>query len=122
MEGVRHTFSKAERLCGKTAIARLMDDGRWGATTHLKYCFLKRENDENPVCRLLVSVPKKFYKRAVKRNLLKRRLRESYRLQKELLSVEGVDFMLFYNSPEIVESAVLKEEVADALRKISSKL
>ena len=43
MEGVRHTFSKAERLSGKTALARLIEGGRWGTTAHLKYCWLLTE-------------------------------------------------------------------------------
>lgn len=119
MEGARHTFSKAERLSGKLALARLLDGGRWGATAHLKYCWKASDEDLN---RLLVSVPKKLFKRAVKRNLLKRRLRESYRLQKELLTASGVDFMLVYNSPEVLPFDVLREEVAEALGKISSKL
>ena len=119
MEGERHTFSKAERLSGKTALARLLDGGRWGATAHLKYCFKANTEEIN---RLLVSVPKKLFKRAVRRNLLKRRLRESYRLQKELLNRAGVDFMLVYNSPEVLSFDVLREEVAEVLAKISSKV
>ena len=119
MESVRHTFSKAERLSGKTAVARLMADGRWGATQHLKYCWLAGEGELN---RLLVSVPKKLFKRAIKRNLLKRRLRESYRLQKELLTGKGIDFMLFYNTPEVLPSGEIFAEVGEILGKISSKL
>ena len=119
MEGVRHTFSKAERLSGKTALARLIEGGRWGTTAHLKYCWLASDGDLN---RLLVSVPKKLFKRAVRRNLLKRRLRESYRLQKELLTASGVDFMIAYNSPEVLPFDVIRLEVAEVLEKISSKL
>lgn len=119
MEGVRHTFSKAERLSGKTALARLIEGGRWGTTAHLKYCWLASDGDTN---RLLVSVPKKLFKRAVRRNLLKRRLRESYRLQKELLTGVGVDFMLAYNSPEVLPFDIIHQEVAEVLEKISSKL
>ena len=120
MEGARHTFSKAERLSGKTALARLIDGGRWGATAHLKYCWLA--GSESEVNRLMVSVPKKLFKRAVRRNLLKRRLRESYRLQKELLTASGVDFLIAYNSPEVLPFDILFAEVGEILGKISSKL
>ena len=118
MEGARHTFSKAERVCGKASVGRLMNDGRWGSSLHLKYCFVSTDAEIN---RLLVSVPKRHFKRAVKRNLLKRRLRESYRLQKERLTAKGVDFMLFYNSPELLPFDVLYAEVGEILDKISAK-
>ena len=86
-----HTLPKEERLCGKTTVAALLSSGKWGATTHLRYCWAAgREGGRN---RILVAVPKKFFKRAVRRNLLKRRLREAYRLQKERLGVTGVDLM-----------------------------
>lgn len=113
------SLSKSERLSGKTALARLLNEGRWGATAHLKYCWTAGEGSLN---RLLVSVPKKLFKRAVKRNLLKRRLRESYRLQKELLTGTGVDFMIAYNSPELLPFDTVYSEVGEILGKISSKL
>ena len=119
MEGARHTFSKAERLSGKTALARLLDGGRWGVTAHLKYCWVASDGELN---RLMVSVPKKLFKRAVRRNLLKRRLRESYRLQKELLTASGVDFLIAYNSPEVLPFDVLFAEVGEILGKISSRI
>ena len=119
MEGARHTFSKAERLSGKTALARLLDGGRWGATAHLKYCWAASDGELN---RLMVSVPKKLFKRAVRRNLLKRRLRESYRIQKELLTASGVDFLIAYNSPEVLPFDVLFAEVGEILGKISSRI
>ena len=78
-----HTLPKEERLCGKTTVSALISDGKWGATPHLRFCWAAgRETGLN---RLMVSVPKKYFKRAVKRNLLKRRMREGYRTQKDLL-------------------------------------
>lgn len=115
---VRHTFSKEEHLCGKTSISRLMSKGRWGGTAHLKFCFMCRP--EGGCNRLMVSVPKKLFKRAVKRNLLKRRLRESYRLRKFLLQGCEVDMMLLYNCSEVLDSKVIAAEVEEILTRISS--
>ena len=64
--------------------------------------------------RILVSVPKRYFKRAVKRNLLKRRIREAYRLQK----IAGVDIMFQYNSQEIADSATIFKEIGDILGRI----
>ena len=91
------TLSKSERLCGKKAIAELMEHGKGGVAGCLRYKYLKTGE---AVTRILVSVPKRHFKRAVKRNLLKRRIRESYRLQKELLPVP-VDIAFLYQDREV---------------------
>ena len=115
-----HTLTKEERLCGKTTVSALISDGKWGTTPHLRFCWAAgRDTGLN---RLMVSVPKKFFKRAVKRNLLKRRMREAYRLQKELLAATGVDLMLAYSHPEVADFAVLYAEVTEILQRISAKL
>jgi len=69
----------------------------------------------------MVSVPKRFFKRAVKRNLLKRRLREAYRTQKELLGPSAIDVLFLYNSKEVLDFLSIKEEVASVLKKISDE-
>lgn len=68
--------------------------------------------------RILVSVPKRFFKRAVKRNLLKRRIREAYRQQK----IDGVDVMFQYNSQEIADSATIFKEIGAILKRITDTL
>lgn len=110
------TLPKEERLSGKTTISALVAKGHWGGTQHLKYCVTRDESRE--LNRILVSVPKKFYKRAVKRNLLKRRMREAYRTQKELLNGTGVDIMFVYSSPEIADSSVIRTEMAKILTSV----
>ena len=69
----------------------------------------------------MVSVPKKFFKRAVRRNLLKRRMREAYRLQKETLGACGVDLLLSYSHGEIADFATLHAEVGEVLETIRKK-
>lgn len=114
---------KSERLHGKVTISALMSKGRWGFTPHLKYCYLRRgTSDGEPTDnRMMVSVPKKLFKRAVKRNLLKRRLRESYRSVKHLLPDSGVDVMLLYNTKAILDSADVKDQVESILRRIGNE-
>ena len=94
------TLPKSERLCGKTAIAELMEHGKGSVAGCLRYKCLMRD-DGDAVSRILISVPKRNFKRAVKRNLLKRRIRESYRLQKDLLPA-GMDIAFVYISREVL--------------------
>ena len=116
---MNQTLPKRERLSGKTAIGTLMKKGRWGASGCLKYCFLSPGGDE--VTRIMVSVSKRNFKRAVKRNLLKRRLREGYRTQKDLLGAAApLDLMLVYNSKEIFDYQTIREDVANILRTLGA--
>ena len=69
----------------------------------------------------MVSVPKRFFKRAVKRNLLKRRMREAYRTQKTMLEPSAIDVLFLYNSKEVNDFLTIKEEVAAILKRISDE-
>ena len=68
---------------------------------------------------IIVSVPKRLFKRAVKRNLLKRRLREAYRAQKGLLPPEGYSILFLYNTKEVLDYAAVREQVGAILQKIA---
>lgn len=114
--GEKHTLPKAERLRGRTTIAALMRSGKYLTVPGLRCCFVRRDDDSPS--RMMVSVPKRLFKRAVKRNLIKRRLRESYRLQKELLPA-GIDLMLIYTSPEIRPFAELFDAAGSIFRQIA---
>ena len=61
---MRETFPKQERLCGKTTVEALFTRGKSGQCGCVRYRFLPREG-EGP-SRMLVSVPKRSFKRAVK--------------------------------------------------------
>ena len=64
--------------------------------------------------RIVVSVPKRLFKRAVKRNLLKRRIREAYRHQKGLISAP-VDILFIYTAPEVLPYEVIYADMTAVL-------
>lgn len=70
--------------------------------------------------RIMVSVPKKMFKRAVKRNLLKRRIRESWRRQKHMLTAQGgTDILFIYPSKEIQTYDQIFASVGQVIEKIN---
>lgn len=87
----RHPYSlkKEERICSRKLIERLFGGREAKPMTafpiRMVYLVCGRESAEEPQARILVSVPKRQFKRAVKRNRVKRQLREAYRKNKHLL-------------------------------------
>ena len=79
----KFTFPKQERLSWKRHIDLLFANGRSFVAFPLRVIYLPVEEDAlSARASVLISVPKKKFKRAVKRNLIKRRMREAYRIHK----------------------------------------
>ena len=132
---MEHGLSKKERISSLKAIEHLIARGHYVGSGPLRCCWVIRDTgvaetskvivkQGTPVHlnRIVVSVPKKMFRRAVKRNLLKRRIREAYRLQKQLLTGSGVDLMFVYKSKDIAPYSQISDCVAAILKQISSKL
>lgn len=111
-----NSLSRAERLRSLSAIRRLFGEGQSGFVYPFRYNFLihtdaSSASEESMIhsseyVKVMFSVPKRFHKRANKRNLLKRRSREAYRLNREPminhLSSRGlsVELALVYSAKE----------------------
>ena len=120
------SLPRQERLRSFGAIRRLFESGESGFVYPLRYVWIA-EADEIPSVEVLFSVPKKFQKRANKRNLQRRRMKEAYRLNKGLLLVEGgktaaVDVALIYSSKEIVPYKTVENALRRILQQIAERL
>lgn len=113
------TLGKKERICGKKDISALLSKGKFGTAGCLRYCCLKGNGAECD--RIMVSVPKKLFKRAIRRNSLKRCLRESFRLQKSTLATAlPVDIMFVYNTKELKPFGEIYTSVQQAISAINN--
>ena len=119
---------KSERLDKKKVIEKMFAGGsRSFSVFPLRVVYLPVEELEAPVS-ILVSVSKRRFKRAVKRNRVKRQIREAYRKNKSLLVDElqrreqRLAVAFIYLSDELVATAELEEKMKIALARISEKL
>jgi ribonuclease P protein component len=80
---MKNSFQKAERLCFQKEMDFLFEKGNSFISYPLRIIFVEKKPDSGADASTLISVSKKKFKRAVKRNRIKRLIREAYRLNKE---------------------------------------
>lgn len=124
-----YTFKKEERLCNKKLIDELFHNG----SSFLCYPFKAQwlavtETAATPV-QILISVSKKRYKRAVDRNLVKRRVREAYRLCKQQhlydalgIAQKNIVFSVSYIGKEIEPYAIMEKKMLKLLKQLSEQV
>lgn len=119
-----HSLPRNERLRSLGAVRRLFDDGESGFIFPFRYVWFAEPDAERSV-EVLFSVPKKFHKRANRRNLLRRRTKEAYRLQKQILAEGGaqnLDIALIYSSKEVLSAKSISHAVRRILETVAAHL
>ncbi len=125
----KNTLCKTERLKSRATIEKLFSSGsRSFAIFPLRLVFMPIEKEQDTPASILVSVPKKKFKRAVKRNRVKRQIREAYRKNKHLLfsalneKEYGLAIAFIYLHTELITSAEIEEKTKNLLMRITEKL
>ncbi|MBP3549241.1 MAG: ribonuclease P protein component [Rikenellaceae bacterium] len=135
------TLTRAERLRSLKVIRRLFEEGRSGFVYPFRYLWLADEDEDEGATEIvevstievvsggvevLFSVPKRFLKRANKRNLVRRRAKEAYRLGKgEIVAAAGkrkVRIALVYSTKKIHEYRTINNAIERILGEISRNL
>ena len=111
------SFSKDERITNKKVIQKLFESGKKISLPPfiVKYLYDKKKLKN----KVLISVSKSKINSSVKRNLLKRRIRESYRLNKNIINRMGYSFAIVYSSSKILKYDELNKNLIDLLNKIN---
>ncbi len=141
MEKHDERLRKEERLCSKKFIDTLFGTGGSHAMTAypLKAVYrlidsktetsVSKETVMESKVQVLVSVPKKHFKRAVKRNRVKRQVREAYRKHKSYVTLrvnELTDKQLLiafiWLSNELIDSVTIEQRVSNLLQRIGERV
>jgi ribonuclease P protein component len=122
--GERQTFRKNERLCRTKLINEIFDNGYIFYTSRFKVAWTICNIRLPFPAQVAISVPKKNFRLAVTRNLIKRRIRESYRKKKQILynflsecNIQ-IAFVLIFRNNEIAGYSAIEKSMEEVIEKL----
>jgi ribonuclease P protein component len=122
------TFNEHERLRSKKQIDLLFRSGRSIQVSPLRVIWTMDAQTGASPARMMVSVSKRNFPRAVDRNRIKRRIREAYRLQKHTLYeiLSGMDrqclIAIIFAGKEIAGSGEIRDKITLAIQRLKKEL
>ncbi len=123
MDSASHTLGKEERLCSRKVLEELFSGGHPSVSAFpIRAVFMP---SGQAGVRIMTSVSKRYFKRAVKRNRIKRQLREAYRLQKEMLLPQlqgGLDIAFLWTSNEELPTEKVFQKMRNILQRIQESI
>ncbi len=124
-ENISKHFKKEERLTSKKAIEKLFAEGDSFLVYPFKVVYLNTDFPDQFLAKVAFAVSKKLYKKAVLRNLIKRRMRESYRLNKHMLhsadNYSKKSIIFIYIGKEILPFQTIKKAMVRTLGLLRKK-
>jgi ribonuclease P protein component len=123
MSRKKNLFTKVERLCSKKAFAELFDKGNSFYSFPFRVVWMHGPVYISSPSQIAISVPKRVFRKAVDRNLIKRRIREAFRKNKHELynyleiNKTRVVFVLIYRDVAISDHCKTEKDVCEMLKK-----
>lgn len=127
VEKKNQRFGKAYRICSKIEIDKLFAEGEKLYKFPFSIHFLKHDDKTSTAFQVVTSVPKRLFKHAVKRNRIKRQIKECIRKNKYILEAalqqKQLNLRLFivYTAKEEMDSETLERKTAAILTELTQK-
>lgn len=119
-----NTFHKEERLCSKKSIEELFAAKKSFLAHPFRVLWMETPVSGQYPVQVAFGVSKRYDKRAVKRNLIRRRMREAYRKNKSLLydhcreTSMGYHLFISYIAKEETEYALIEKKMISLFEKL----
>jgi ribonuclease P protein component len=124
----RYYFNKEERLCSIKLIEELYSQGSSFVLYPFRYVY-KEIAPQDPPIQLVISVPKRKFKKAVDRNKIKRQVREVYRHSKADFVYpnlqeknKSIHLLIIYTGNEIITTATIRKKLNLGLERLLTKI
>ncbi|MEO6149540.1 MAG: ribonuclease P protein component [Mucilaginibacter sp.] len=124
-----YTFKKEERLCNKRLIEQLFHNGSSFLCYPFRVSWMPADGSQHFPVQILFSASKKRFKKAVDRNIIKRRTREAYRLHKQTYlydvlsqSDKKIILSLGYIGKEIAEYDLFEKKMIRLLNQLCGEV
>ena len=117
---MRQTFNKEERLKSRKLIQQLFAEGKSLNAFPIRLLYLPSDHDSPYRIQAGVTVSKRNFKKAVQRNRIKRKVREAYRKNKEIVyaseDTKKHIFMFIYQGNMELEYGAIEDKMKELLR------
>ena len=119
-------FPKKQKLCSEIVIKEMFSSGKSFTTSAVRLVW--KEHNNEVTIRSIIVVPKKKIRLAVKRNIIRRRMIEAYRLHK--IELENIlkfkklqlSIAVIYQREKILPYKTLEKEIKLILERLSKEI
>ena len=114
-----YKYPREEKLKQKNDISLLFEKGKWQTCGNLR--LISFSSEEIALHKMGVSVSKRYFKKAVDRNRIKRQMRDIVRLQKDsLVSTQSFAYFISYTHTQLPDFELLQQSISTLFQKLNS--
>tara|TARA_B110000444_G_C18803596_1_gene578749 strand:+ start:628 stop:1002 length:375 start_codon:yes stop_codon:yes gene_type:complete len=121
-------FPKKQKLCNETAIKEMFSNGKSFVIPPIRLVWKGEVNSDAVAIKSIIVVPKKNIKLATDRNIVRRRMKEAYRLNKAKIenylsdNNRQVNIAIIYQNEKILSHKVIEEKIKLILGRLQEEI